>query len=441
MDFHTRNILVGLAFLTAIATPLTADDWPQWRGENRDGRSSETGLLKSWPEAGPPLAWRSDGLGTGYSSLAVVGDHIYTLGDVGDKQYVHARSAKDGSSVWKTHIGPGWDDEYIGARSTPTLDGDHLYALSTEGLLVCLKAADGKLVWSKDIKADFGANLMQAMGQYSWKFSESPLVDGNRVIVTPGADDALMVALDKATGKELWRTAKGERDLGSKGADGTGYSSAVVSHAAGVYQYVQLLGRGVIGVDANDGRLLWHYAGVANNVANISTPVVDGDYVFVSTGYNTGSALVHIKGEGKNLSAEEVYFLDPQTMQNHHGGFILHDGHIFSGTGHKKGFPLSVTMADGNVTWGPIRNKGRGSAAVAYADERFYFRYENGLMVLIEADPGAYKEHGSFQIPDVRQFSWSAPVIAGGHLYLREQDNLFAYDLRPKAKGDPRTGD
>lgn len=377
------------------------------------------------------MAWRSKGLGFGYSSLAVVGDRIYTLGDVGEKQYVHALSTRDGSSLWKTEIGPGWEDEYIGARSTPTIDGDFLYALSTEGSLVCLELGSGKLVWSKNMSTDFGAKLMQAMGTYSWKYSESPLVDGDRIVVTPGADDALLVALDKRTGKELWRTAKGDRDLGPKGADGAGYSSVVVSHAAGVHQYVQLLGRGVIGVNAADGKLLWHYGGVANDVANISTPVVDGDHVFVSTGYNTGSALIHIKRQGEALTAEEVYFLDPQTMQNHHGGFILDDGHIYSGTGHKKGFPLSVHMADGKTTWGPIRNKGRGSAAVAYADGRLYFRYENGLMVLIEANPKGYEELGSFQIPDVRQFSWSAPVIANGRLYLREQDHLFAYDLRP----------
>ena len=422
-----------------LATSADAADWPQWRGEQRDGRSGETGLLKAWPKDGPPLAWRSKGLGKGYSSLAVVDGNIYTLGDVGEKQYVHALSAEDGSHLWKTEIGPGWDDEFIGARSTPTVDGDRVFAVSTEGLLLSLDRKTGKVQWKRNIPADFGGNLMQAMGQYSWKWSESPLVDGDRVIVTPGADDALLVAVNKNTGKEIWRTAKGDKNLGEKGRDGAGYSSVMVADLAGKRQYVQLLGRGVIGVDTESGKLLWHYGGVANDVANISTPVISGNQIFVSTGYNTGSALIEISAAGDGFKAEEIYFLDPKVMQNHHGGFILHDGYIYSGTGHKKGFPLAVKMDNGDVAWGPIRNEGRGSAAVAFAEDRFYFRYENGLMVLFEATPKEYVERGSFQIPDVRQFSWSAPVIADGHLFLREQDDLFAYDLRAGAKAKAKS--
>ncbi len=434
---HVPGIFLLLALLTA---PLLAADWPQWRGPARDGRSPETGLLAAWPEGGPPLAWRAAGMGHGYSSVAVVGERLYTLGDVGETQHVLAVSVEDGHTLWKTPIGPGWEDNYIGARSTPAVDGEHLYALSTEGVLLCLETGGGEIRWRRDLPKEHGAGLMMAKGQYSWKFAESPLVDGDRVIVTPGASDALLAAFDKRTGKELWRTRAGDRDLGDFGADGAGYSSAVVSNAGGVRQIVQLLGRGVIGVEASTGRLLWHYGRVANGIANIATPLATGDHVFVSTGYGTGSALLEITRKGDAFEAREVYFLTADTMQNHHGGLILDGGHVYTGTGHNKGFPLAVKMASGEVAWGPIRNQGRDSAAVAFAEGRLYFRYQNGLMVLIEATPEEYREHGSFQIPDVDQFSWSHPVIAGGRLYLREQDNLFAYDIRAGAEKPAAAG-
>jgi outer membrane protein assembly factor BamB len=233
--------------------------------------------------------------------------------------------------------------------------------------------------------------------------------------------------LKKKNGKEIWRTKI--PDLGEHGTYGAGYSSVVVSEAGGIRQYVQFLGRGVIGVEAKTGRFLWEYTPVANQVANIPTPLIDGKFVFASSGYGTGSALIELTPTADGVSAKEVYFLDPETMQNHHGGMILHDGYVYSGTGHNKGFPLSVKMADGTVAWGKIRNEGQGSAAVAYADGRLYFRYQDGLMVLIEATPEGYREHGSFMIPDVSQPSWAHPVIADGKLYLREQDTLFCYDI------------
>ena len=432
---------LALWAVAGLLLPVTASaDWPGWRSADRTAKASETNLLSSWPEAGPPLAWRAAGVGYGYSSLAVVDDRLYTLGDVGEKQFVHARSAADGSPIWKTEIGPGWDDQYIGARSTPTISGEHVYALSTEGRLFCLEASDGSVVWKRDLVGDFGASLMMAKGQYMWKFAESPLVDGDRVIVTPGVAGALMVALDAGTGKEIWRTKVDEKALGEAGAPGTGYSSAVVSEAAGVRQYVQLVGRGAIGVEAKTGKMLWLYGKVANGIANVPTPLVDGDHVFVSTGYGTGAALLHLKKAGDGVKAEEVYFHTGDTMQNHHGGMILDDGHVYFGTAHNKGFPLAVEMKSGKIAWGPIRNDGRGSAAVAYADGHLYFRYQDGLMVLIEATPAEYREKGKFKIPDVDQFSWSHPVITGGHLFLREQDNLFAYDLRAKKAGGEKAG-
>jgi outer membrane protein assembly factor BamB len=426
------RILTATALLIALSlSPLAAADWPQWRGPNRDGRSPDSGLLQSWPASGPPLAWRIAGLGGGYSSVAVAAGRVYTLGDQEDGQYAIALNESDGSQVWKKKIGPSWEHEYLGPRSTPTVDGDHLYIMNTEGDVICMEAATGNEVWRRSLPEEYGSHLMQAMGSTDWKYAESPLVDGDRVIVTPGITDAAMVALNKKTGEEIWKARIGR--LGSQGAYGAGYSSVVISNATGVKHYVQFIGRGVIGIEAETGKFLWGYNKVANDIANIATPLVAGDYVFASSGYNTGSALIKLSpGEEGRLNAEEVYFLPPETFQNHHGGLLLHDGYVYTGTGHNKGFPIAVRMQDGEVAWGPERNKGQNSAAITYADGRIYFRYQNGLMILVEATPEGYREHGSFEIPDVRKESWSHPVIAGGKLYLREQDNLFCYDVTAK---------
>ena len=426
---HTLVALACVGGLAAGARPAAADDWPQWRGIHRDGRSAETDLLRDWPDGGPPLAWKATGLGGGFSSVAVAGGRIYTLGDLDDGQYVLALTEKDGSHLWKSRVGPTWEDRYLGPRSTPTVDGDHLYVETTEGHVVCLEAATGKEVWRRSLVDDFGSHMMQAMGTTDWKYAESPLVDGDRVIVTPGVTDAALAALDKKTGEEIWRARIGR--LGSKGAYGAGYSSPVVSHGGGVKHYVQFIGRGVIGVEAETGKFLWGYNEVANDIANITTPLVAGDHVFASSGYRTGSALLRLtRDEEGGVDVEEVYFLAPEDVQNHHGGLILHDGHVYTGTGHNKGFPIAVEMKTGQIAWGPERNAGRDSAAISYADERLYLRYQNGLMILVAASPDGYREHGSFEIPGVEHPSWSHPVIANGRLYLREQESLFAYDVR-----------
>lgn len=417
-----------------LATAAAAADWPQWRGPERSGRSPETGLLPEWPEGGPALAWRAAGMGVGYSSLAVVGETIYTMGDREDGQYALAVSADGGALRWKARLGPRFEDARGGPRSTPTVDGDRLYVLTTEGVLVCLDTTTGAERWRRSLPDDFDGYMMKAMGSYDWRFSESPLVDGDRVIATPGHIRALMVALDKTTGKEIWRT-QGRR-LGPVGSDGAAYSSAVVSEALGIRQYVQLVGRGLIGVSAETGELLWGYNRIASDIANIATPIVHGDLVFASTGYGTGAALVKIVKTAEGIDAEEVYFLEAGTLQNHHGGLILDQGAIFTGTGHNKGFPIAVDLLSGKPLWGPERTQGRESAAVSYADGRLYFRYQDGRMILVDARRDAFRERGTFMIPDVQKESWSHPVIAHGKLFLREQDNLFCYDVRAAGPSD-----
>jgi len=416
-----------------VGAPATPADWPQWRGIARDGKSPETGLLQEWPEGGPPLAWKASGLGDGYSSVSVTGGQVFTMGDLADGQYAFALEEAGGQMVWKAPVGPRHEDGRGGPRSTPTTDGDRLFLMNTEGDVVCLEIASGRECWRRSLTQDFDGYQMKAMGTYSWKFAESPLVDGSRVVVTPGHINALMVALDRQTGSEIWRT-QGRR-LGSTGSDGAGYASSVVSEAGGVRQYVQLVGRGLIGVEAETGRLLWNYNRVASDIANIATPVVQDDLVLGSCGYGTGAGLVRIRPTGDGLEAEEVYFLEADTMQNHHGGLILHEGTVYTGTGHNKGFPLAVDLLTGKVVWGPVRNAGKASAAIAYADGRLYFRYQDGRMILIEATPEEYREKGSFVIPEVRKESWPHPVIANGKLYLREQDNLYCYDIEANDPG------
>jgi outer membrane protein assembly factor BamB len=269
---------------------------------------------------------------------------------------------------------------------------------------------------------DFGGKYMSV-----WKFSESPLVDGDRLICTPGGSQAMMVALDKHTGKEIWRCAI--PDLGPEGADGAGYCSAVVAEIDGVRQYVQMVGRGVIGVEADGGRFLWGYNRVANNVANITAPAVRGNYVFASTAYNTGSVLLRISRGGEEFQAEEVYFIHPRNFQNHHGGFVIVGDYVYGGHGPNCGDPACVKLATGEVVW-KERAPARGSAAVLYADDHLIFRYDRGEVLLIEATPDELKIKGRFEAIQGDGPAWPHPVVHQGKLYLRHGDLLLCYDLR-----------
>lgn len=393
-------------------------EWSRWRGPNGDGLSAETGLLTEWPAEGPALVWQAKGLGGGMASVAVADGRIYTLGNqVGNKLF--AVNVADGSIVWASEKFGGGNP-----NCTPTVDGDRVYGLSNDGELACVAAADGKILWQKNFKNDFGGQMMSG-----WGYSESPLVDGDRLICTPGSQDALLAALDKKTGKTIWKTPV-TADLGRRGKDGAGYASIVISHAAGIKQYITLVGRGIVSVDANTGKLLWSYNGVANGTANIPTPIVSGDYVFCSSGYGTGSALLQVTRKGKAFEAEEMYFLGSNKLQNHHGGMILKDGYIYCGHGHNKGLPVCINLKTGEDAWRPGQGAGSDSAAIAYADGHFYFRYQDGTMALVEATPTEYKLKGQFKIKTHHGNSWPHPVIAGGKLYLRDQNDLLCYDVK-----------
>ncbi|MBS0208513.1 MAG: PQQ-like beta-propeller repeat protein [Planctomycetes bacterium] len=434
--------LVGVVVTGGVLTALAADsskknyllDWPQWRGPNRDDLSTDTGLLREWPTDGPKLLWKASGLGTGFSSISIAGDRIYTMGERGEDQLVFALSRQDGKELWATVIGPKWKDaNYSGPRCTPTVDGNLLYAVGTSGDLICLETATGKTVWKKNFEKDFGGKMMSG-----WGFSESPLVDGDKLLCTPGAQNAMVAALNKKTGAKIWATevpsndAEGKPFLGEGGKDGAAYSSIVNSNSGGVKQYITLVGRGVISVDAKNGKLLWHYNRITNPTAVIPTAIVNGDYVFASSGYKEGgTALLKIARKGTKFEAEEVYYHPGKEMQNHHGGMVMLGDYIFLGHGHNKGIPMCVEWKTGKIVWQVEgRPVGSGSAAVTYADGHMYFRYQDATMALIEASPDGYKLKGTFKIPDSEKPSWPHPVVLGGKLYLREQDALLCYDIK-----------
>ena len=406
---------------------LAGGDWPGFHGPARDSVSRERGLLQTWPEQGLKLLWKLDGLGRGLSAVSIAGGRLFTMGDrpsEGDSQvqFVLAYNLQSRELLWATPIGPRHRGGPDGPRCTPTISGRLLYALGTEGDLVCLDAAGGTVRWRKNLVNDFGGKMMSG-----WKYSESPLVDGNKVICTPGGEKATMIALDKLTGETIWTSAVPE--LGEEGADGAAYSSVVVGQIDGVRQYVQLIGRGVIGVDAQTGRFLWGYNRIANNIANIPTPVVRGSYVFASTAYSTGAALLKIVRQADGFEAKEVYFIAPTDFQNHHGGVVRVGDYIYGGHGPSRGDPACIEFGTGKVVW-KQRAPALGSAGVLYADGNLVFRYDRGEVVLIEATPEAFRVKGRFKPLRGKGPAWSHPVIHNGWLYLRHADILMCYDVR-----------
>jgi len=387
----------------SLATLLPAADWPQWRGPNRDGISSETGLLDVWPKGGPPLVWKIGGLGEGYSSPAIASGRLFVQGQQGDEEYVLAFDAATGKQLWRVHTGiPFRESHGHGPRGTATVDGDRLYALAADGMLVCLETATGKRVWGYNIVDHFHGHIPH------WGISESPLVDGDRLIVTPGGRGASVVALDKMTGKLLWQSQN----------DSAAYSSPMAYDAGGARRVVVFTADAAMGLDESDGKLDWRYERVANGTANIATPVIHGGQIFLSSDYGTGCVLLKTNG----ASTAEVYF--NRNMQNHYSTSILVGDYLY-------GFSTSILTAmkfdNGDVAW---RDRSVGKGSLIYADKHLYALGEDGIVGLIEAAPDRYREISRFEIQKGGFPTWSQPVIANGKLYLRDQDNLFCYNIK-----------
>ena len=406
--FVATVIVVGAVSMSGQSAAV---DWPQWRGPDRTGVSTETGLLAQWPRSGPPVAWSAAMLGAGYGAVSVQGDRVYLQGMRNNQSVVSTLNRADGKPVWVRILGPAGDnDRGPGPRSTPTIDGDRLYALSETGDLACLRVSDGTVVWQRNILKEFkGENPY-------WLLSESPLVDGNLVIVTPGGRGAGMVALDKMSGKTVWAS----KEL----SDTAGYASAIVADIGGVRTIMNFTADAAVGVRASDGKLMWKNSEASNGTANIATPVYSDGKVFFTSSYGTGASLLALRASGSEVRAQEIYFT--RDMKNHHGGVVLVKGHIY---GYNDSILTCLEFASGKVVW---RDRSVGKGAVTYADGHLYILGESNVVGLVEATPAGYREKGRFSITDQGWPSWAHPVVSGGRLYIRNQGTLTSYDVRAK---------
>jgi hypothetical protein len=407
-----------LVLSLCVTTSVIAEDWPQWRGPNRTDVSNETGLLQEWPKGGPKMLWAYKDSGLGYAGFAVVGDRLYSMGLEGDEAFAFCISVTSGEKIWQAPVTEAFTNKWgDGPRSTPTVDGDHLYCMFSDGTLASLQAVDGKVVWKKSM-LDFGGSVPV------WGYTESVLVDGDNVICTPGGDKGAMLALNKKTGETVWQAS----DLKFPPQ----YPSTVKATINGTPQYIQLVGgmhgnQAVAGVQASDGKLLWE-SSWPGRIATIPTPIVKGNRVYVSSGYGTGSKLLEI---GTDNSARELWV--NKVMKNHHGGVIEKDGFLY-GYSDGRGW-VCQSLDSGEMVWNNKQALGKG--AIGYADGRFYLVDErSGTVVLIDASSSGWKERGRFVLepqtkrrkPDGRV--WVHPVISNGRLFLRDQEYTYCFDVK-----------
>jgi outer membrane protein assembly factor BamB len=404
--FSAAAIVLSLG---TVVSNRALDDWPQWRGPNRDGISPEKGLLKAWPQAGPPLAWRAAGAGEGYSSFSTTGGKLYTMGARGGAEYVMAFNAADGKKVWETRLGNRFsNDQGDGPRGTPTIDGNRLYVSGASGDVSALDLATGKPVWSINVLKQFGGSNIQ------WGFSESPLVLTDRLLINAGAPGASIVALKKTDGSVIWKSE----------SDEAGYSSGLLHEVGGVREAIFFTAKRALALDVQTGKVLWSYDKVANDTANIATPIAKGNRVFLSSDYGTGAALLELTPAAGRVNAREVYFT--REMRNHHASSVLIADHLYGFSG---AILTAMKFDTGEVAW---KDRSVGKGSMIFADDRLYLFSENGQVGLAEANPTAYKEHGRFQIQTGSAKTWSHPVVADGRLYLRDQDTIYAYDVKAR---------
>ena len=406
-----RQFLLLLVALTACE--LRAADWPTWRGMERDGLSKESGLLKQWPEGGPKKIWTSTEAGLGYSSFSVVGDRLYTMGADESQEYIIALDATSGKKLWQTSVGKrlenGWGP---GPRGTPTVAGDLIVALGGNGGLYCVSANDGGKKWSVEM-SELGGTVP------FWGYSESPLVDGEKILCTPGGDNGTIAAFDLNSGDKLWQS--------SEMTEKAHYSSIVPVDHFGQHQYIQLTQSKVFGLDA-DGKVLWQADWPLGKTAVIPTPIYHDGFVYVTSGYGAGCMLLKVDADN---NVEKLY--DNKVMKNHHGGTVRVGDHIY-GRSDGPGW-ICQDMLSGEMVWNEKSKLGKG--AVAFADGMLYCLDESsGTCVLAEANPSGWVEHGRFTLePQTEQRSpkgkvWSHPVIANGKLYLRDQEIICCYDVK-----------
>ncbi len=390
------------------------DDWPQWRGPNRDDISVETGLLQEWPEGGPRLRWRCQDAGDGYSGFSVVGDRLYTMGADENTEFALCLNADTGAEIWRQTVANerfknGWGD---GPRGTPSISGNRVFVLTANGTLACLATSDGSVQWTRSL-TEMGGSIP------GWGYSESVLVDGNQVVCTPGGSDGALVAVDIESGDINWRST-----LFTEPAH---YSSIIIADHPDKRHYVQLTEKAFVGIDPQDGGVLWQQSWLGRT-AVIPTPIYHDNKVYVTSGYGVGSTLVDIS----DLENPRELWLN-KVMKNHHGGVILVDGHFY---GYSDGVGwVCQDMETGKAVWSEKKQLGKG--AIGYADGHFYLVAEDsGEVVLIEASAEGWNEHGRFKLEpqsghrSPRGKIWVHPVISGGRLYLRDQEMIYCFDIQ-----------
>jgi outer membrane protein assembly factor BamB len=422
---HFPLLILALALFCARSMP--AADWPQWNGPNRDGHSGETGLLKTWPEGGPKLLWTFKDGGSGFSAPAVVGGKIYLLGSRKGDEYVIALDA-EGKELWATKIAPPFDFEgnewTLGPNSTPAFDGGLLFALGSQGVVVCVDAATGAERWRKDLPRELAGEVNPITGgKGGWGFHWSPLVDGDNLIVTPGGPKGLVAALNKKTGALLWQSAEAPNQCT--------YASPIVVEVGGVRQYVVPKQSGAVGVDAKTGKVLWEYETGKKwpDIAAVTPLFHDGE-VFL-TAWLGGCDLVKIQHSGEGFSATQVYAKN--TLGTAHGGVVLSDGHLYAS--HDLRAWRCLNFQTGEQQWEDLKTIGVGSITVA--DGRMVVLSQNSNQVsLVEMNPTGMKVAGAFKLPAISKLrrpsakAWTHPVVADGKLFVREQEMLFCYQIK-----------
>jgi len=399
-----RSIPMFIALLSLSISALAAD-WPRFRGPKGDGISPEVGINKNWAQKKPETLWTFSMSDDGYAGPSVAGGRVFITDHQGDKDVLRALEIASGKQVWESIYPSPGGANYGFSRSTPTIDNGKVYVVCRTGVVYCFDEKDGKPIWSRDLKKDFNGK------QPGWLWSMSALIDGGKVIVCPGGDNASVAALNKETGETIWAGG---------GSDAPGYATPVAAEIGGRKQYLVFTAGNLIGVDAADGKLLWSFRWKTDdNDVNAATPIlVAKDMVFVTSSYGRGGALVRIAGN----KAQAVW--ENKEFQAHFNTPVLIGGHLYGIT--DPGDMVCLDVKTGKSVW---RQKGFEKGGVVAVDRTIIaLTGSGGDVMMIEAKPTGYKELG--RLHPLGGQSWTAPIVADGKLIVRNKTALACIDLK-----------